>query len=483
LNDSHATDELRIAIDKMPAMMWIVAADGSVSFLNRRWLEYCGLSEEVALRDPTAVIHPDDLPGALDKWQSSRANRTPYEAELRMRRFDGKFRRFLVRTVPHIDEQGNVLKWYGNCTDIEQARRAEQRLSGNRELLQSMLVTLPVGVTVLDPAGNIILLNDASSRIWGKRLVSGDVPAARARGFWHDSGRPVAADEWASVQALSQGKMVLNQLVDIDTFDGRRKTIKNTGVPIRDPEGTIIGAVVINEDVTDQVRAERALRENAGRLHRLSRRLIELQEEERRHLSLELHDEFGQLLTAVSLHMQVAKGQAGAEAQQSLNECAALIERASERLRGLALELRPSMLETAGLDGTLRWLAAQYSRQGNMAVTVTGHADGLSSDVAISCFRVVQEALTNVLRHANARQVLIDLEQSADRLRLGIEDDGVGFDLAVVRTQAEATGHLGLVGMEERIEILGGRLEIDAKPQSGTRINVSLPLTPRRIRE
>jgi len=277
--------------------------------------------------------------------------------------------------------------------------------------------------------------------------------------------------------------MVLNQLVDIDAFDGQRKTIKNTGVPIRDPEGTIIGAVVINEDVTDQVRAERALRENAGRLHRLSRRLIQLQEEERRHLSLELHDEFGQLLTAVSLHMQVAKGQAGAEAQQSLNECAGLIERASERLRGLALELRPSMLETAGLDGTLRWLAEQYSRQGKMAVTVTGHVDDLSGDVAITCFRVVQEALTNVVRHANARQVLIDLVPYGDRLRIGIEDDGVGFDLAVVRAQAAATGHLGLVGMEERVEILGGRLEIDAKPQSGTRINVSLPLTPSQMRE
>jgi PAS domain S-box-containing protein len=483
LNQSHATDDLRIAIDTMPAMMWILAADGSVSFLNRRWLEYCGLSEEVALRDPTAVVHPDDLPGAIDKWQSCRASRTPYETELRLRRFDGKYRRFLVRTVPHIDEHGNVLKWYGNCTDIEQARRAEQRLSSNRELLQSMLVTLPVGVTVIDSAGNILLLNDASSRIWGKRLASGDVRTARARGFWHDSGRPVAPDEWASVQALTQGKMVLNQLVDIDAFDGRRKTIKNTGVPIRDPDGTIIGAVVINEDVTDQVRAERALRENAGRLHRLSRRLIELQEEERRHLSLELHDEFGQLLTAVSLYMQVAKGQAGAEAQQSLNECGALIERASERLRGLALELRPSMLETAGLDGTLRWLAEQYSRQGKMAVTVTGHVDALSGDVAITCFRVVQEALTNVVRHANARQVLIDLVPYGDRLRIGIEDDGVGFDLAVVRAQAAATGHLGLVGMEERIEILGGRLEIDAKPESGTRINVSLPLTPSRMRE
>jgi signal transduction histidine kinase len=183
--------------------------------------------------------------------------------------------------------------------------------------------------------------------------------------------------------------------------------------------------------------------------------------------------------------MQVAKGQAGAEAQQSLNECAALIERASERLRGLALELRPSMLETAGLDGTVRWLAEQYSRQGKITVTVTvtGHVDGLSGDVAITCFRVVQEALTNVSRHANARQVLIDLEPSEDRLRIGIEDDGDGFDVAAVREQAAATGHLGLVGMEERIEILGGRLEIDAKPQLGTRINVSLPLTPSRMRE
>ena len=472
----RTTDELRIAIDTMPAMMWIVAPDGTVSFLNRRWLEYCGLSQDEALRDPTAVVHPVDRASAIDNWRACVADRMPYEAELRLRRHDGQYRWFLVRTVPLLDERGDVLKWYGNCTDVEEAKRAERRLGANRELLQSMLVTLPVGVTMMDASGNILIRNEAANRIWGRKLVSAESQEARARGFWHDSGRPVAEEEWASVQALSQGKTLLDQLIDIDAFDGHRKTIKNTGVPIRDPQGTIIGAVIINEDVTDRVRAERALRESAGRLHRLSRRLIELQEEERRHLSRELHDEFGQLLTAVSLHLQVARGLAGTEAQQSLVECAGLIERASERLRGLALELRPSMLETAGLDGTLRWLAEQYSRQGNIAVTVTGHASRLSSDVAITCFRVVQEALTNVLRHAKARQVLIDLEQRPDRLWIGIEDDGVGFELATVRAQAEATGHLGLIGMEERIEILGGRIEIDARPQLGTRITVSLPL-------
>jgi PAS domain S-box-containing protein len=370
LNQSRATDDLRIAIDTMPAMMWIVAADGAVSFLNRRWLEYCGLSEEVALRDPTAVVHPDDLPGAIDKWQSCRASRTPYEAELRLRRFDGKYRRFLVRTVPHIDEQGNVLKWYGNCTDIEQARRAE--LSGNRELLQSMLVTLPVGVTVMDSAGNILLLNDASSRIWGKRLASDDVPTARARGFWHDSGRPVAPDEWASVQALSQGKMVLNQLVDIEAFDGRRKTIKNTGVPIRDPEGTIIGGSRHqrgrDRPGTRGKGATRKCRPAASALAppdraagggtpssfpRVARRVRPAPD---RRLSAHAGCEgTGRRRSAAEPEMNAARSSSAP----------------ANGLRGLALELRPSMLETAGLDGTVRWLAEQCSRQGKIAITVT----------------------------------------------------------------------------------------------------------------
>jgi signal transduction histidine kinase len=295
----------------------------------------------------------------------------------------------------------------------------------------------------------------------------------RSRGFWHHSGKQLGAVEWASTLALWQGQTVLNQLIDIETFDGERKTIQNSAAPIRDAGGAIVGAVIVNEDVTPRVLAEKALRESAERLQHLSRRLFTVQEEERRHLARELHDEFGQLLTAVSLRLQIAKSSSGPSAAASLDECATLVARAGERVRSLALELRPTMLESAGLDGTLRWLAELHSRQGNLAVTVTGSAQDVPNDVAITGFRVVQEALTNALRHARAAHAEIHLVQVGGSLRITVQDDGVGFDVAAARKAAPG---LGLVGMKERVDVLGGDLEIVSRPGAGTRISVSLPL-------
>ena len=473
-----ARDELRLAIDTFPAMVWTLRSDGTVDFLNRRWLEYSGLSLEEGLQDPIATVHPDDRARVADEWTKTMTLGAPFQAEMRLRCADGRYCWFLVRTVPLLDAKGKVLKWYGISTDIEDRRCAEQATEENRELLRFVLAALPVGVVVTDPAGNIMLSNQASERIWGgSPIVSGPERRARSKGFWHGSDKRVAPEEWASSMALAEGRTVLNQLIDIETFDGERKTIQNSSVPIPTAEGTLAGAVVVNEDVTLRVRAEKELRESADRQQYLSRRLLLVQEEERRHLSRELHDEFGQLLSAISLHLQVAKSTAGEAAWPSLQECAALVERAGQRVRTLALELRPAMLETAaGLDGTLRWLVEQQSRLGGIAIALSGHLPDVSSEIAVTCFRVVQEALTNVIRHAGAREVHINLEQTADAVTVTVKDDGVGFDVGTTGRQAAARGHLGLVGMQERVDILRGELSIESSPGGGTRVRLSLPL-------
>jgi len=477
---AQASDALRLAVDTIPAMVWSLSPEGKLEFLNRRWLEYSGLSLDEALQDPTGTMHPDDVAQAVDQWAKNMAGGQPYEGEMRLRRADGAYRWFLVRTTPLRDDKGNILKWYGTSTDIEERKRAEEAVRENRQLLEFVLQTLPVGVAVMDTAGDIILANAASQRIWEGSIVQRKERLARSKGYWHDSGRQLTTEEWASVIAVAQGTAVLEQLIDIEAYDASRKTIKNSAAPIRNAQGAIVGAVVVNEDVTDRVHAEKASRESADRLQHLSRRLLAVQESERRHLSRELHDEFGQLLSAISLHLQVAKSVAGEAAWPSLQECAALVERAGQGVRSMALDLRPAMLETAaGLDGTLRWLAEQQGRQSGIAILVSGHLDDVPSEVGVTCFRVVQEALTNVIRHAQAREVHIELEQTADAVKVVIEDDGIGFDVATTRVQAATLGHLGLVGMQERVDILGGELHIESRPQSGTRLAISLPLAAR----
>ena len=352
-------------------------------------------------------------------------------------------------------------------------RRAERE---SQRLLQLVLATLPVGVAVTDRAGDIILSNAASKRIWGERMItSGQQRWTRSIGYRHDSGVRIAAAEWASVRALKDGRTSLNELIDIDGFDGRRRTIENSAAPIRDAAGSIIGAVIVNQDVTERVTAENALRVSAHDLQHLSRRLLEVQEEERRHLSRELHDEFGQLLATVLLQLRAGQSAAAEAARPNLEESIRLLEKAAAQLRSLALELRPMMLETAGLDATLKWLAEEHRQRNGLEIEIAGKLSEVSGDLAIVVFRVAQEALTNVVRHAEARRVRLELLQSDRRVELLLCDDGKGFEVSKTLDQAPERGNLGLLGMRERVQILGGTLEITSQLGHGTRIHVSLP--------
>jgi two-component system sensor histidine kinase UhpB len=290
-------------------------------------------------------MHPEDVPRILEHWGQTMARKESFEGEMRLRRADGEYRWFIVRTAPLLDEQGKVLRWYGTSTDIEDRKRAEQ-----------------------------------------------------------------------------------------------------------------------------------ALREAADRLQHLSRRLLEVQEAERRHLARELHDEFGQLLATINLHLHAARGVVRAEARQHLEEATFLLQRAGGQVRSLALELRPTMLESAGVDATLRWLAEQHKSRTGTSTEVVGRLDDVPGDLAVCCFRVAQEALTNVVQHAGAKHVSIELSRGDEALELVVRDDGVGFDAATKLEQATQRGRLGLLGMKERVQILGGSLKVDSAAGRGTEIRVSLPL-------
>ena len=260
--------------------------------------------------------------------------------------------------------------------------------------------------------------------------------------------------------------------------DGSVHVLYDRGSVILNGEGEPIRLVGTAQDVTELRQAERTQQEYANRLQALTRRLLEVQEEERRHLARELHDEFGQVLAAITLHLHAARGLAGDAARPHLDECAKLLQQAGEQVRSLALELRPTMLDTLGLEATLRWLAEQHQQRTGCDVHVMGYLKGtpLPPEVSIACFRVVQEALTNVVRHAAARRVWINLDQRDGHLVLDVRDDGVGFDVAPTQEQAARRGRLGLLGMTERVQLLGGDLHVESEPGSGTHVQASFPL-------
>lgn len=225
--------------------------------------------------------------------------------------------------------------------------------------------------------------------------------------------------------------------------------------------------------------AERTRTEQARQL--LLHQLVTAQEEERRRIARELHDQLGQDVTALLLGLKVLQDVAGdaPQLQHSVAQVQALAGQIGRSARTLAVQLRPSALDHLGLQATLAHYIEQWSVQALVAVDF--HSTGLEDArlplaVEITVYRLVQEALTNVLRHAEARGVSVIIHRRADSVQMIVEDDGVGFDTA--RSQpSRAERRLGLVGMQERVFQLGGTLQIESAPGSGTSLFVHIPLT------
>jgi len=232
-------------------------------------------------------------------------------------------------------------------------------------------------------------------------------------------------------------------------------------------------------NITERKQAEAKRKEYSRKLQVLSRRLVEAQETERRNIARELHDEIGQALTVMQLNLQAMLLSPGMEAvSPRLNETLEEVERVLEQVRDISLDLRPSILDDLGLEPALRWYTERQAAL--VELKVKFHADRLEQRldpmIETECFRVAQEALTNVVRHARAKAVTVELRKEDGQLHLRVCDDGVGFDVAPVREQAVRGTSLGLLSMEERASLAGGGLEFKSNPGLGTEVHAWFPL-------
>jgi len=250
---------------------------------------------------------------------------------------------------------------------------------------------------------------------------------------------------------------------------GGVRWIRSRLVPSLTSSGEISLYTGIAEDVTAAKEAEARLRAAHNDLEALSRRLVHVQEEERRTLARELHDEFGQALTSLKLNLEV--GTRTGEAPD-LGELAAQVAQLLERVQNLSLDLRPPMLDEHGLVAALAWHCERFEKQTGIRVEFqyTGMDHRCSPGTEITAFRIIQEALTNVARHASIRTARVRLCANQERIEIEIADEGQGFDPA--RPGGPATG---LTGMRERALLTGGTLRVESVPGRGTTIHASLP--------
>jgi signal transduction histidine kinase len=257
-----------------------------------------------------------------------------------------------------------------------------------------------------------------------------------------------------------------------DLFDEGTTPVRTEQIEFLTLLGRQIGAAIQKTRLLEEVQVGRE------QLRGLSHRLVQVQEEERRAIARELHDEIGQLLTGLTLTLEMLERLPAEQVQAQIHQAYTLVDDVMQRVREMSLQLRPAMLDDLGLLPTLVWHCERYTRQTGIQVELkhSGMAQcRFAPDIEIAVYRIVQEALTNVARYAGVSEATVRLWARPDSLGVQIEDAGNGFDPAAAFARHQSSG---LSGMRERALLLGGELTIESQPGQGSCLAVELPLHP-----
>jgi PAS domain S-box-containing protein len=351
---------------------------------------------------------------------------------------------------------------------IAERKRAEVALRESEERYRELFENARDAIYVHDLEGNYIRVNHAAETL---------------SGYTQDEIVGHNFVEFVAVTDLSFGrKLFYARLaehgetafeVDVIAKDGRRVPVEVRSRAIYE-NGVMVGVQGIARDITERKLAQDALQ-------MFSRQLIEAQEDERRRISRELHDQIGQILTAIKMNLHILpKIRPTSEIGSYVKDNIDAVDEALRLVRDLSVDLRPPVLDDFGLVSALRWYVDRYKKRTGLEVDVVielpDQNQRFSRDMETACFRIAQEALTNVVRHGQATQVLLKLVKERNVLRLSIKDDGVGFDPESLRKRARRAATLGLISMQERAHAAGGTIEIDSAVSRGTEIRFSLHL-------
>lgn len=420
-------------------------------------------------------VHGDDRAHVKAVIAGALRTGTRFEHEERIVRPDGEIRYLLSCGEVIRDERGSPLQMLGICQDITDRKKAENALRESEEQYRLMVTSVRnYAIFMVDCDGRVVSWNEGATRIMGYsdseilgrhfsifyppgscedgELV-GKLELARTLGRHEEEGwhaRRSGAHFWASVVMA----------------------------PICDHTGPLRGFVTVVRDLTQHKEAEQRLKDYAERLKIVSRRLLDIQEIENRHLARELHDEIGQALTALKLNLAALQGAVPSLGHDhSLKESIDIVDDTLRQIRNLSLDLRPTILDDLGLEAALRWFAHRQANRAGFTATVTCDPvpDDVPGDLKTACFRIAQQALTNVVRHARASRVSIRLQIRRGRMILTVRDNGCGFDVAAMMKNSAQGQSFGLLSMQERASLANGSLEIESAPGEGTAIHAHLP--------
>jgi PAS domain S-box-containing protein len=431
--------------------------NGALVFVNEIFCRMLGYPREELLRlNIKDVVHPDDAETLQQIQQLGHGGHL--HLHKRMRRQDGGviYVEVSAKRLRNGDIQTTV-------QDVTERHIAEQAHAESEQRYQDLVEQAADAIWLRKADGRMVFVNDAGCALLG--YTREELLRSNSAALIHDSdpGTSARMDALQPLETLRVERVMRHK-------DGHPIPVEASSHRLAD--GSI---QVISHDITERKRSLDELRE-------MSRRLSEAQETERRAIARELHDEVGQSLTATRINLRDLEQQAeGGPLAQRLTDTAAIIAELLSKVRQMSLDLHPSVLDDLGVVAALRWCVRTRIAGGSLQVVFDLPEDLPRFDdmAEITLFRVFQEALSNVLRHAQAGHVQVTLRHAAGKLDLSMKDDGVGFDSEAARRRAMSGKSLGLLGMQERVRLAGGGIVLESAPGQGTQLRVSLPATER----
>jgi PAS domain S-box-containing protein len=357
--------------------------------------------------------------------------------------------------------------------DITERKNAERALRESETRFRQLVENLNEVFWINDVDGSSVYVSPAYERIWGRSCES----LYAEPKSWRENIHPEDRSRMEATFASDPGSTG-DYTYRIVRPDGTLRWIRDRGFPVRNEKGEVVRFAGIAEDITATKSVEEELQQANTQLRVLSRRLFEVRDEERRHLARELHDEIGQALTAAKINVSSVQVAKNGDHSLRLQETTTLLDNLLQQVRQISLDLHPSLLDDLGLAAALRSLLDQQARRAGLRAQFCAAqlADDIGPAIETTAFRIAQEAITNILRHANAGFVSVHLRTETGALRMKIVDDGRGFDLAEMEGHTRPDRGFGLMGMRERAASVGGRVQIVSSPRRGTTVEVSLPL-------
>lgn len=371
---------------------------------------------------------------------------------------------------------GEILYFEGIFEDVTERKQAEEALRESEERFRTIFEQAPLGIS--------------EGEIATARFVSANQRYVDILGHTIDELRTLTFKDYTHPEDLQKDLVEFQKLAtgEIRTYAMKKRYIRKDGAIIwvnltvsglAQPGEKPLHCMAVIEDITERKQAEEQLERSAHLLQVLSRRLFQVQEDEKRHLARELHDEMGQALTAAKINLQSARSlDDPANLARRLDDSIGILDGLLQQTRRLSLDLRPPLLDDLGLVPALRsYLDEQAQRAGFRAIFFADpRLERVSPEIETACFRVAQQALTNAVRHAQARTVNVELHLAPHALYLIVRDDGAGFDVEAAEERARRGGSFGLSGMRERLSLVGGELDCKSTPGWGTEVHAFLPL-------